>query len=684
MDFLKNNPRFSFLYNKKPNTELACKITKEQTENTLTTVYNYPNGLVITNTAKKINSFGAYEWVNQIQNTGNKPTEVITELFDADFSLPLPYEEPPKVSAYFPDTETATKVYSPYGSNWKFDEFSCDIDVIENNTRKNHIVVGQEKTYTNASGRSSENLAPFFNIHKNGKGVIFAIGWSGGWRCNIKRTENSVEIRTGISHTGFYLNPGEKYRTSSIVVMPYTDSVINAQNKWRRLLKEKYSLIGTKGRDTYAPFCAGIWGGMRTESVLSRIETIKNAKLPYEYIWMDAGWYGYDTEPTQNEFEGNWNEKAGDWVVSPKIHPNGLKDVSQKVHEAGMKFLLWFEPERAFKTSKAATEYPERFINLGGDHLLFNFAKKENLDICRNMLSNYINSLKIDCLRIDFNINPMDYWLQNDKTEGENRLGITEIKYINNLYALLDLLLEEFPTLLIDNCASGGRRIDVEMLRRSVVLWRSDHQCPANYDSYAAQCHALSYNNWIPYSGTGSGRLYDIYRIRSSYGSSLTTNFTFSESESFGDDPEKLEFLKRTYNEYLKVRPFFQEDFYPLTQVSNKEDVWCGYRFNRPSKKDGVIILFRRKNSPYGTASFKFTELSANENEEKSENTKNEDIKNKNITNENIKNENLVYTFTDFDSNAEFTFTGEELAQNGFTVTIPTPRTSKIYFYSYK
>lgn len=122
---------------------------------------------------------------------------------------------------------------------------------------------------------------------------------------------------------------------------------------------------------------------------------------------------------------------------------------------------------------------------------------------------------------------------------------MNEIAYINGLYRLWDTLLEEFSHLLIDNCASGGRRIDIEMLRRSVPLWRSDYQCPANYDDYASQCHTLSFNNWMPYSGTGCGRIYDLYRIRSSYGASLATNFTFAEDESFGDDPEKMEFLRQ-------------------------------------------------------------------------------------------------------------------------------------------
>lgn len=217
--------------------------------------------------------------------------------------------------------------------------------------RINHIFAGEQMEYTTETGRSSDTAAPFFNIHKNGKGIIFAIGWTGKWRCILNRNTDDIRIRTKVDGTAFRLLGGEKVRTSSIVIMPYEGNIRDAHNLWRRLIKEEFSLVGRDGRNTYAPFCASIWGGMRTEETLKQIETIKNNSIPFEYVWMDAGWYGEDTEPTPNEFEGDWFEHTGEWTVARKIHPNGLVDVSRAVHDAGMKFLLWFEPERVIKTT---------------------------------------------------------------------------------------------------------------------------------------------------------------------------------------------------------------------------------------------------------------------------------------------------------------------------------------------
>ena len=178
--------------------------------------------------------------------------------------------------------------------------------------------------------------------------------------------------------------------------------------------------------------------------------------------------------------------------------------------------------------------------------------------------------------------------------------------------------------------------------------------CPANYDALAAQCHDLTFNSWLPYSGTGSGRIYDIYNMRSAYAASLSTGYTFSERDTFGDDADKMQLLKKFTREYIKIRPYFSEDFYPLTEFSDKNDVWCAAQFDRPSEKDGVIQVFRRKNSPYCVAAFKLGNVQ----------------------------EEALYTFTDCDDERSFTLTGREIKEKGFEIEIPKPRTAKIFIYS--
>ena len=659
MNLLKEQKRFTFTYGDTPFEELNYHTSQTETENTLTTVYTFDDGLKITNIATKHGE--GYEWVNWLENTSDAPTQIISNLWDAYITLPLPHEEKLKWTAFQPEFDEVTTVYAPAGSTWSFDEFASFPDRSADNRYDGHLSPGKTKHYASYGGRSSNKRAPFFNVHKDGVGYIFAIGWTGQWNCSITRMEDTVLFRSKIENTNFRLYPGEKIRTSSVVIMPYAGTVIESQNKWRRFVKEYFSPFNTDNQrallssadktNTPGPLCASIWGGMKSSSIIDRIHTIQQNQLPFEYIWVDAGWYGIDTQPTPDEFEGDWPQHTGDWRVSPLIHPNKLKDVADAAHAAGMKFLLWFEPEHVRPNIPTAIEHPEYFLtHPQKDDLLLNLGDTGAWKYCYETIAGMIEEIGIDCYRQDFNTEPIDYWLKNDT---EDRKGITEIKHINGLYKLWDDLLERFPHLLIDNCASGGRRIDIETMRRSIPLWRSDFQCTANYLLEGAQCHHMAFNQWMPYSGTGSGRSYDTYRMRSAYSPALASSHTFSDREPFGTDPEKISWLKDILNEYLKVRPLMDGDFYPLTEISDRTDVWAASQFDRPDEKDGMVQIFRREKSPYKSANLPLFAIDTT----------------------------CDYIFTDADDDSQFTIGGESLATSGFAVTIPDKRTAKIYFY---
>ncbi len=447
---------------------------------------------------------------------------------------------------------------------------------------------------------------------------------------------------------------GERFRTSSFVIMEYDGDFSDGQNKWRRLVKSHFSLIGKEGRPDSAPFCAGIWGGMNTSSALERIETIKRERLPFEYIWMDAGWYGGDeVGASPDEYEGDWYRHTGDWRTNA-AHPDGLLDVARAIHDAGMKFLLWFEPERVLSDVPIAKEHPEYLIKSpydGDMNNLLDLGRDDAWQYCFDTISSHIERLGLDCYRQDFNFEPLGFWRSKDEPD---RRGITEIKHINGLYRLWDALLERFPHLIIDNCASGGRRIDIETLRRSIPLWRNDAECPANYYTELNQSQNMSYNNWMPYSGSGSGRVWgDSYIMRGSYSASMTTNYTFSERDSFGKNREQLDWIRRYGDEYLRVRPYMSCDFYPLSEIVAGLDAWLASEFNRPEEGDGIVLVFIREKSPYKRAVYRLRGL----------------------------DETADYIIRDADDGSEIIKSGAELMKSGFEVRTDKTRCAKLYFY---
>ena len=138
--------------------------------------------------------------------------------------------------------------------------------------------------------------------------------------------------------------------------------------------------------------------------------------------------------------------------------------------------------------------------------------------------------------------------------------------------------------------------------------------------------------------------------MRSAYDSSLGMMHIYSDID--GDAEEKLAFMKKYGEEYIALRPYFCEDFYPLSEISANLDVFCACQFDRPSGRDGIVQIFRRENSPYECATYTLRGI----------------------------DEKANYLITDLDG-GEFRISGESLCRDGFKVTINKRRKAKIFKY---
>ena len=98
----------------------------------------------------------------------------------------------------------------------------------------------------------------------------------------------------------------------------------------------------------------------------------------------------------------------------------------------------------------------------------------------------------VDFYRQDYNIDPLNFWRDADEPD---RQGISEIRYVEGYLAYWDALLERNPGLRIDSCASGGRRNDLETMRRAVPLLRSDYLL----EPVGQQTHTYGIALWIPF-----------------------------------------------------------------------------------------------------------------------------------------------------------------------------------------
>lgn len=222
------------------------------------------------------------------------------------------------------------------------------------------------------------------------------------------------------------------------------------------------------------------------------------------------------------------------------------------------------------------------------DWLLFDMGNTEAREWLQEYIGDMIEQNGIDYYRQDFNMEPDKYWARYDEPD---RIGMKEIRHIEGLYAFWDYLLERFPGLLIDNCASGGRRLDLETIKRSAPLWRSDYYHYDDPDGY--QCHNFGLSFFLPFHGTGILQT-DPYSFRSSMSSALICNWKITEPNvSFFD-------MQARIDEYRRVRDYFLEDYYPLTELegTTRDDIWLAYQYDRPSDGTGIVVAFRRAACP--------------------------------------------------------------------------------------
>ena len=590
-------PPFSFMYGGKSSDSFlrswrfSSEILKTENKELIEYVFTYSDKrsrLKVRCFLTCYNDFPAVEWVLKFSNTSQENSRVIEKAAVIDHS--------------FSSTEQGKFIlHHSRGSNALRSDFQ-PVDEL--------MVPGKNIYMTPAGGRSSDNTAfPFFNVEMpGGQGFVAALGWSGKWYADVRQDNgNSVLVRAGMEKMSLMLLPGEEIRTPRISLLFWKGSDrMTGHNQFRqfilshhsRKINGKFAEYPLSGSFDYGdPAPCGEYECLTEEYAIALVKRYQYFKVLPELFWLDAGWY---TGCGVNKENGSWWQNVGNWSADRERFPRGLKAVSDAVHETGARFMVWFEPERVRPGTEIAREHPDWLLKLqGNDNSLFDLGNTEARLWLTNRISDIIKNEGIDYYRQDFNMDPYPYWSAYDKP---GRTGIHEIRHIEGLYAFWDTLLVRFPDLLIDNCASGGRRIDLETTSRSSPLWRTDYQYgePNGY-----QCHTYGLHFYLPIHGTAIYST-DSYTFRSGLGATAVLNW-----EVTGRNSESISDIQKRIQDYKKLRPYYYGDFYPLTSAVNntRDDVWLAYQLNRPDLKDGIILAFRRGGNNEATIRVKLSGL---------------------------------------------------------------------------
>lgn len=441
-------------------------------------------------------------------------------------------------------------------------------------------------------GRSSDGVMPYFNLAAQGGGLIVAIGWSGDWRAAFEQlAPGQIRVTAGLRRARFRLPAGEQVRLPAVLLMSYRGTWIDGQNQFRRLLLEHFTPAGHTPMELM-PVAVSVHGAFRfndtsEEKLTGLAAKLAGLKLPVDTYWLDAGWN-----------EGGFPKGQGNPHADPARFPRGLGPVGKAVDQAGVRLLVWFEPERAMRGTWLDREHPDwllqpsatpdglRYMERGGFRLL-DLGNPAARQWALDSVSGHLREAGIEVYRQDFNLYPAYFW---HTAEGPEEVGLRELRHINGLYDFLDQLVRRHPGLILDNCASGGRRLDFEMMRRCVVLWRSDSCWGAKSYPRNAQAMTHGLSHWLPLHGLGSHATDDV-SLRSGMGACATYSANLNR-------PEAVAALRRHLARYLKVRPLFAADFYPLTEWSDDPGRWLAFQFHDPATGEGLVQAFCAGENP--------------------------------------------------------------------------------------
>ncbi len=591
---------FSFIYGGRPSAQLlqewpfetgARQLDEQRTEHTLTWT-DPATGLMVRWVIVLYADFPTVEWTLSFRNGGAANTPILEDIqaFDAAFARAGAGEfilhhntgSPCRPDDYQP---FRTTLWRP-ALGWRG---------------------ATAKRITTSGGRPTNSDLPYFNLEwenaDGAAGAIVVIGWPGQWAAEFTRTsETAVHVRAGQELTHFVLHPNEEVRGPLMVVQFWRGDHQRSQNIWRRWMLA-YNTPRNKEDQVPEPQVAACSSHQYSEMIHADsasqklfIDRYLAEQLRLDYWWMDAGWY--------------WNiwgwPNTGTWEVDTDRFPGGLRPISDHAHAQGVDIIVWFEPERVTPGTWLYDTHPEWLLTLpqGPDtppqtsraSVLLNMGDPAALRWLIDHIDRFIAEQGIDLYRQDYNIDPLPFWLAHDAPD---RQGITEIKYVTGYLAYWDALRSRHPGMLIDTCASGGRRNDIETLRRAVPLLRSDYI----FQPTSNQCQTYGIAAWIPFYGTGTIQI-DPYIFRSEMCPHITYAYDMRRDDL---DYNLARQMQRQWQEH--VAPNYYGDYYPLTSYSLEEDVWLAWQFDRPESGQGVVQVFRRPHSPYTSASFRLHAL---------------------------------------------------------------------------
>lgn len=328
-------------------------------------------------------------------------------------------------------------------------------------------------------GTSSHQHNPFVIVAKKdtnenmGECFGFSLVYSGGFHVQAETDQiDQVRLVMGMDDSDFLwtLYPGEKF-TAPEVCMTYSGSGLGGLS---RSIHDGFyrHLIRSPWKDKRRPVLVNNWEATYFNfdgKVLLDIAR-EASKMDLDMLVLDDGWFG----KRDDDYSG-----LGDWFVNEKKLGCSLKELSAQIHEMGLSFGLWFEPEMISEDSDLYRAHPEWAMVVPGrepirgrSQLVLDMSREDVVEYLKERLFDIMDSADIRYIKWDMN---RSLALAYGELFPRERQGELRHRYVLGLYEVMEALLARYPDLLLEGCSGGGGRFDAGMLYYAPQIWCSDN-----------------------------------------------------------------------------------------------------------------------------------------------------------------------------------------------------------------
>jgi len=307
---------------------------------------------------------------------------------------------------------------------------------------------------------------PFLGVEDVENGISWGAHMEapGSWQMEIYRKDDFIHLSGGQADREFghwmkMLSPGESFQSKKAFISTVAGGVDELCN----------SLIGQQTpkdeigmASVFNEWCTN-WGNPSTVKLLPLLERVQS--IGCRYFVIDAGWYA--------DNGGSWEITQGDWNISKKLFPNGLADFCQTIRNKGLIPGLWFEPEVVGEHAEIRNKH-EWLLHLdgkpikSGSRFFFDFRKAEVRDYLESKIFKLIRECDIGYIKIDYN-ETIGLGCDGDESPGAGLM-----KHLEAVQLFYKKLKTEFPELIIENCSSGGQRLEPSFINLTDISSFSD------------------------------------------------------------------------------------------------------------------------------------------------------------------------------------------------------------------